>query len=131
MPSTPNSLASSAHLFHDYLASGWQFDGAISGSFNYAMEPMLAHIEAFERLDLKAAREIWNGGMAQLHEYVYSEPGRLHVRYKIATWLRGLIDSPLMRAPMPRPRPEEIRTLARLMSACGLDVVRSEAEQSI
>ncbi|MGQ3003461.1 MAG: dihydrodipicolinate synthase family protein [Hydrogenophaga sp.] len=124
-------LPSSAHLFHDYLASGWQFDGAISGSFNYAMEPMLAHIEAFERLDLKAAREIWNGGMAQLHEYVYSEPGRLHVRYKIATWLRGLIDSPLMRAPMPRPRPEEIRTLARLMSACGLDVVRSEAEQSI
>lgn len=96
-------LPSSAHLFHDYLASGWQFDGAISGSFNYAMEPMLAHIEAFERLDLKAAREIWNGGMAQLHEYVYSEPGRLHVRYKIATWLRGLIDSPLMRAPMPRP----------------------------
>ena len=69
--------------------------------------------------------------MARLHEYVYSEPGRLHVRYKVATWLRGLIDSPLMRAPMPRPRPEEIRTLARLMTASNIEVVRSEAEQNL
>lgn len=124
-------MPSSAHLFHDYLASGWQFDGSISGSFNYAMEPMLAHIEAFDRLDLLEARKIWNGGMARLHEYVYAEPGRLHVRYKIATWLRGLIDSPLMRAPMPRPRSEEIVTLSRLMTAAGLEVVRSPSEQVI
>lgn len=124
-------MPSSAHLFHDYLASGWQFDGAISGSFNYAMEPMLEHIEAFERLDLREARKIWNGGLARLHEYVYAEPGRLHVRYKIATWLRGLIDSPLMRAPMPRPRAEEIATLARLMAAAGLEVLRSPSEQVI
>ena len=124
-------MPSSAHLFHDYLASGWQFDGAISGSFNYAMEPMLEHIEAFNRLDLQEARKIWNGGMAQLHEYVYSEPGRLHVRYKIATWLRGLIDSPLMRAPMPRPRHEEILKISKLMTASGLKVVRSQSEQVI
>jgi len=124
-------MPSSAHLFHDYLASGWQFDGAISGSFNYAMEPMLEHIEAFNRLDLQAARKIWNGGMAQLHEYVYAEPGRLHVRYKIATWLRGLIDSPLMRAPMPRPRSEEILKISKLMTASGLKVVRSQSEQVI
>ena len=124
-------MPSSAHLFNDYLASGWQFDGAISGSFNYAMEPMLEHIEAFNRLDLQEARKIWNGGMAQLHEYVYSEPGRLHVRYKIATWLRGLIDSPLMRAPMPRPRHEEILKISKLMTASGLKVVRSQSEQVI
>lgn len=124
-------MPSSAHLFHDYLASGWQFDGAISGSFNYAMEPMLEHIEAFNRLDLQAARKIWNGGMAQLHEYVYAEPGRLHVRYKVATWLRGLIDSPAMRAPMPRARIEEIQTLSRLMTAAGLEVMRSQSEQNI
>ena len=122
-------MPSSAHLFHDYLASGWQFDGAISGSFNYAMEPMLEHIEAFDRLDLEGARKIWNGGMARLHEYVYAEPGRLHVRYKIATWLRGLIDSPLMRAPMPRPRAEEILVISKLMTAAGLNVTRSQSEQ--
>ncbi len=58
--------------------------------------------------------------MAQLHEYVYAEPGRLHVRYKVATWLRGLIDSHAMRAPMPRARIEEIQTLSRLMSAAGI-----------
>jgi 4-hydroxy-tetrahydrodipicolinate synthase len=121
-------MPSSAHLFHDYLASGWQFDGAISGSFNYAMEPMLEHIEAFNRLDLQEARKIWNGGMARLHEYVYAEPGRLHVRYKIATWLRGLIESPLMRAPMPRPRSEEILIISKLMTASGLNVVRSHSD---
>ena len=112
-------LCSSAHFFHEYLASG-NFDGTLSGSWNYALEPMFEHIEAFERDDLAAARRIWNGGLARLHEYVYAEPGRLHVRYKVAAWLRGWIDSVRMRAPMPRPRPEEIDTLRLLMNRAGL-----------
>ncbi len=115
-------LCSSAHFFHEYLAVG-NFDGTISGSWNYALEPMLDHIEAFERNDLVEARRIWDGGMARLHEYIYSEPGRLHVRYKIATWLRGLIASPYMRTPMPKPRPEEIKTISVLMQAAGITVV--------
>lgn len=116
-------LCSSAHFFHEFLSVG-NFDGTISGSWNYALEPMLDHIEAFQRNDLVAARKVWDSGMARLHEYIYSEPGRLHVRYKIATWLRGLIASHRMRPPMPIARPEEIRRVAELMTAAGIPVVR-------
>jgi dihydrodipicolinate synthase/N-acetylneuraminate lyase len=49
--------------------------------------------------------------------------GRLHIRYKTATWLRGLIPSPFMRAPMPKPKQEEIDTLYRLLTALELPVI--------
>jgi len=119
-------LCSSAHYFHEFLAVG-NFDGTISGSWNYALEPMLDHIEAMRNNDLEAARKIWDGGMARLHEYVYSEPSRLHIRYKIAAWLRGLIASPRMRPPMPSPRPEEIRRLDELLRAANLTVIQDIA----
>ncbi len=112
-------LCSSGQFFHEYLATG-NFDGTISGSWNYALEPMLAHIEAWQRGDLAEARRIWDGGLAALHEYIYSEPGRLHVRYKVASWLAGFVDNPLMRPPMPAPRPEEIETVRGLMDKAGL-----------
>jgi len=122
-------LCSSAHFFHEYLASG-NFDGTISGSWNYALEPMLDHIEAMRADDLAAARRLWNAGLARLHEYIYAEPGRLHVRYKIATWLRGLIESPRMRPPMPEPRAEEIRRIDQLMRGAGIEVVREPAQMA-
>jgi 4-hydroxy-tetrahydrodipicolinate synthase len=117
-------LCSSAHFFHEYLAIG-NLDGTISGSWNYALEPMLDHIEAFQRNDLVAARQIWDGGMARLHEYIYSEPGRLHIRYKIAAWLRGLIELPFMREPMPKPRAEEINAIRQLMLDARFEVVHT------
>ena len=49
--------------------------------------------------------------------------GRLHIRYKTATWLRGLIPSPFMRAPMPKPKQAEIDTLYRLLKALNLPVI--------
>lgn len=104
---------------HENLANG-AFDGTSSGAFNYAIEPMVEHIRAWRAGDVEHATKIWNGGLAQLQEYVFSDFGRLHVRYKIATWLRGFIDSPIMRAPMPLPRDYEIRELASLISAVGL-----------
>lgn len=115
-------LCSSGQFFQEYLAAG-NFDGTISGSWNYALEPMLEHIEAWERCDLAEARRIWNGGMAELHEYIYSEPCRLHVRYKVAAWLRGLIDRPLMRPPMPAPRREEIDAIRGLLERTGIAVI--------
>jgi dihydrodipicolinate synthase/N-acetylneuraminate lyase len=45
------------------------------------------------------------------------------VRYKIGAWLRGLIERPDTRAPMPQPRPEEIETMYRLMSNVGIALV--------
>jgi dihydrodipicolinate synthase/N-acetylneuraminate lyase len=116
-------LGAAAHYFHENLAAG-DFDGTISGSWNYALEPMLDHIEAWRRNEVLVARQIWNGGLAQLHEYIYSEWSRLHVRYKIAAWLRGLVDFPRMRPPMPPPRQVEIDTLARLLQEAGIEVIR-------
>ena len=72
--------------------------------------------------DLDKTRAIWDGGLVQLHEYV-ADMGRLHVRYKTATWLRGLIPNPFMRAPMPRPRQAEIDALYRLLKALKFDVI--------
>ena len=58
-------LCASAVYFHEFLAWG-RFDGTVTGSFNYAMEPMVNHIEAWRRDDVKAARLIWDSGLAEL-----------------------------------------------------------------
>jgi dihydrodipicolinate synthase/N-acetylneuraminate lyase len=112
-------LGALAKFFHENLANE-QFDGTSSGAWNYAPEPMMEHILAWRRGDVKRATEIWNGGLAQLQEYVFAEMSRLHIRYKAAAWIRGFIDNPLMRPPMPKPRAAEVETLYSLFRA--LDV---------
>jgi dihydrodipicolinate synthase/N-acetylneuraminate lyase len=112
-----------ASRFHEYKAAG-TFDGTLSGFWNFALEPMLDHLEAWDAKDLDRARAIWNGGLVQLHEYV-ADMGRLRIRYKTATWLRGLIPNPFMRAPMPKPRQEEIDKLNRLLRNLGFDVIEA------
>jgi len=114
-------LCSSGQFFHEHLATGC-FDGTITGSWNYGMEPMFQHMAAWARNDADSARRLWDDGLAELQEYIYSEPGRLHVRYKLAAWLRGWIDSPVMRPPMPAAKPEEARKIAALMKTCGIEV---------
>lgn len=118
-------LGALAKFFHENLANG-QFDGTSSGAWNYAPEPMMEHILAWRQGDVRRATEIWNGGLAQLHEYVFAEMSRLHVRYKVAAWLRGFIGNPLMRPPMPRPRAQEIETLYGLLRALDLSTIERE-----
>lgn len=115
-------LAALAKFFHENLASR-QFDGTSSGAWNYAPEPMMEHILAWRSGDVARATDIWEGGLAQLHEYVFSEMSRLHVRYKAAAWLRGFLDNPLMRPPMPKPRRIEIETLYELLRRLGLSTI--------
>jgi dihydrodipicolinate synthase/N-acetylneuraminate lyase len=112
-------LAALAKFFHENLAND-QFDGTSSGAWNYAPEPMMEHILAWRRGDVKRATEIWNGGLAQVHEYVFAEMSRLHIRYKAAAWIRGFIDNPLMRPPMPKPRRAEVEALYTLFRALDL-----------
>lgn len=106
-------LAATAVNFHENLASN-TFDGTVTGSFNYALEPMLEHIQAWRAGDVALANKIWSSGLAELHEYIYSEWGRLHVRYKVAAWLHGVVPTPWMRAPFPRPHQAEVLRLAEL-----------------
>jgi dihydrodipicolinate synthase/N-acetylneuraminate lyase len=72
-------LGAPAVYFHENLATG-AFDGTATGSWNYAPEAMLDHIEAWKRGDVETARALWDGGLAQLQEYIYSENTRLHIR---------------------------------------------------
>jgi len=110
-----------ASRFHEYKATGL-FDGTLSGFWNFAKEPMLDHLDAWDARDIDKACAIWNGGLCELHEYI-ADMGRLHIRYKTATWLRGLIPNPFMRAPMPKPKQEEIDTIYQLLTSFNLDVI--------
>jgi dihydrodipicolinate synthase/N-acetylneuraminate lyase len=110
-----------ASRFHEYRATG-MFDGTLSGFWTFAKEPMLDHLDAWDARDLEKACQIWDSGLCELQEYI-ADMGRLHIRYKTATWLRGLIPSPFMRAPMPKPKQEEIDTIYRLLKNLNLDVI--------
>jgi dihydrodipicolinate synthase/N-acetylneuraminate lyase len=123
-------LGACASLFHEAIASDL-FDGTVTGSFNYAMEPMLRDIELAREGRGKEALALWNSDLAQLQEWMYADMSRLHVRYKIACWLRGLVPHPYMRRPMPAPRPEEIRKLVMLMRAAGLSLIDHAAIEGL
>ncbi|QRP49466.1 dihydrodipicolinate synthase family protein [Amycolatopsis sp. FDAARGOS 1241] len=105
--------------FHENLAND-TLDGTSAGSFNFALERMVEHISAWRKGDVARATEIWRGGLAALQDYIFSDFGRLHIRYKAATWLRGFIDNPLMRPPVPAPRRQEIGDLTRLLRGTDL-----------
>lgn len=121
-------LGALANYFHEYRAAGL-FDGTMSGYWNYALEPMLEHMEAWDNGDVAKASRIWDGGLMQLHD-VLTDRGRLHIRYKTAAWLRGLIPTPYMRSPLPVPRQAEIDMLHDALQAAGLKVI-SKAETRI
>jgi dihydrodipicolinate synthase/N-acetylneuraminate lyase len=123
-------LGAPAVNFHENLASDC-FDGTVSGSWNYAPEPMLEHILAWRRGDLKEARRIWDAGLAELQEYIYSEFSRLHIRYKAATWLRGFISNPFMRPPMPKPRKEEIQKLTEVLPKAGMSIIDRDKSNKV
>ena len=103
-------LGAGSKYFHESLACE-QIDGTVSGSWNYAPEAMLDHFKAWRNQDLKEARRIWNNGLEELQGYVGSDLSRLHVRYKIAAWLRGFISHPFMRPPIPKPQMGEVQKL--------------------
>lgn len=123
-------LIATGRYFHEHLSTGI-LEGTLSGSYNYAMEPMMAHLGAWQERDLAEACRIWNSGMAELHSYVYSDYSRLHVRYKTATWLRGLIPSPFMRPPQPEPRKVEVETLHNLIQKANLSAIDDDATNRV
>jgi dihydrodipicolinate synthase/N-acetylneuraminate lyase len=118
------ALGADASLFNAALADG-QMDGSVTGAFNFALEPMLDHLEAWQNDDVEAARQVWNDQLAELLDYVY-DFSRLHIRYKLATWLRGLTPHPFMRPPMPDPKPEEAERLHALLDSAGVETIGEE-----
>jgi 4-hydroxy-tetrahydrodipicolinate synthase len=116
--------------FHESLASDI-IDGSVTGCFCYAMEIMVDHINAWKKKDLDEARRIWDSGLADLHDYVFIPINRLHTRYKVATWLRGLIPNPFQRPPMPRPRQREVTAIRKCLTNCGYELIPDEDVQPV
>jgi dihydrodipicolinate synthase/N-acetylneuraminate lyase len=120
-------LGAGATRFHENLAMR-QLDGTVTGSHNFSMELIVDHLQAWQACNLEQACQIWfDGGLCSLQEYVYSDGSRLHVRYKAACWLRGLIPEPFMRRPMPKPMVEEVHELRTLLRGAGYEVISDSA----
>ena len=115
-------LPAMSNLFHENLATGY-FDGALSGSFCYAMEPMVDHITAWKNKDLEEVNRVWKSGLEDLQYYIDETLARLHIRYKAAAWVRGLIPLPFMRSPNPWPYRSEVTVIRNLMVKSGLSVI--------
>jgi dihydrodipicolinate synthase/N-acetylneuraminate lyase len=102
-------------------------DGAVQGYYNYGKEPAIEHALAWQRGDLAAAKRIYTEQIVPVREYLYSDSSRLHIRYKIAAWLRGRCSHPFMRPPMPPPRREEAETMYGLLQQSRLSIISREA----
>ncbi|RMO67301.1 dihydrodipicolinate synthase family protein [Pseudomonas syringae group genomosp. 3] len=123
-------LGACASLFHEAISTDL-FDGTVTGSFCYAAEPMLEHISLLKQGRNEEALALWDGGLAELQEWMYSDMSRLHLRYKVASWLRGLVPHPYMRRPMPAPNQCEIDTLVKLLRGAKLELISDEKIASL
>ncbi|MBS3975633.1 MAG: dihydrodipicolinate synthase family protein [Syntrophomonadaceae bacterium] len=115
-------LGAPGDLYHWALLNKY-FDGTVNGAYVYAMEPMIDHIEAWRNNDLIEARRIWENGLGKLQDFVYGDYARLHIRYKIGAWLRGLVPHPFMRPPQPKPMIAECKEMAKLLKDCAVEVI--------
>lgn len=120
-----------AGSFFEPLVAG-HFDGTVSGSWNYAMEPLVDMIEAARAKDWVKAREI-NTRITPLLGYVSGGPTeqRLHSAYKAAAWLRGLIPDPFLRLPMRKLREDEVHRLRDELVRAGFEVMSEEAVRKV
>ncbi|HLF13083.1 MAG TPA: dihydrodipicolinate synthase family protein [Gammaproteobacteria bacterium] len=118
-------LLAGAGAMHDAILGGY-FDGTVSGSWNYAMEPMVdAIVAARDEKNVEKAQGIWSDGLLDLHRSVTDSTNgyRLHSAYKACTWLRGLIPDPFLRAPQRRLPINEVVELRDMIKKAHLDVI--------
>jgi 4-hydroxy-tetrahydrodipicolinate synthase len=122
-------LPAGAASMHESILRG-HFDGTVSGSWNYAMEPTLdAIVAARDEHNNEKAERIWADGLLALHQAVGNrEQGyRLHSGYKVTTWLRGLIPSPFLRLPQRRLPIDQVLELRAAVKNAHLEVISDDA----
>ncbi len=121
-------LPAGAGNMHGAIMDGY-FDGTVSGSWNYAMEPTVAAIVAArDEKNPAKAKAMWADGLLELHRAVTDSTlgYRLHAAYKLCTWLRGLIPSPFLRAPQRRLPIEQLVELRDKLKAAHLEVISDQ-----
>jgi dihydrodipicolinate synthase/N-acetylneuraminate lyase len=121
-------LLAGAAAMHGAIVGGY-FDGTVSGSWNYAMEPTLAAIVAArDENDPARAQRLWADGLLDLHQTVTNQDKgyRLHSSYKVCTWLRGLIPDPFLRPPQRRLPIAEVIELRDKIKNAHLEVISDD-----
>ena len=121
-------LPAGAGNMHGAILDGY-FDGTVSGSWNYAMEPTVAAIVAArDEKNPAKAKAMWDDGLLELHRAVTDSTlgYRLHAAYKLSTWLRGLIPSPFLRAPQRRLPIEQVVELRDKLKGAHLEVISDQ-----
>ena len=121
-------LLAGAAAMHGAILGGY-FDGTVSGSWNYAMEPNLeAIVAARDENKIDKASRIWDDGLLDLHLAVTNqEKGyRLHSAYKVCTWLRGLIPDPFLRPPQRRLPIEQVIEFRDLIKNAHMEVISDD-----
>ena len=121
-------LPAGAGNMHGAILDGY-FDGTVSGSWNYAMEPTVAAIVAArDEKNPAKAKAMWDDGLLELHRAVTDSTlgYRLHAAYKLCTWLRGLIPSPFLRAPQRRLPIEQLVELRDKLKGAHLEVISDQ-----
>ncbi len=106
-------------------------DGSVQGSWNWDKEAYYALAEAKEKNDLAEVGKVLSRQIIPLWEYIYEGGTRIHVRYKLATWLRGLISHPFMLPPMGPPTREEAETLYRIIEKSGLSLISRDEFENV
>lgn len=113
------SLLAARGYWHEAMALGY-FDGTLAGAHNFSLEPHMEHQIAWENGEIDRASEIIRD-LQELNEFIGS--GRRHIKYKVATWLRGYIAHPFKRPPVPHPTEKEVQTILEQLRKLELDTI--------
>jgi dihydrodipicolinate synthase/N-acetylneuraminate lyase len=119
-------LGAPSDIWHTALVNG-EFDGCVNGLMTASMEQHTSLVTKFRSGDYQGFLDLLHGGFLDFARYVYDDYSRLHIRYKIATWMRGFMPEPFMRPPQPVAMKSEVKELHRLMKKMGADII-DEAE---
>lgn len=107
-------------------------DGSVQGSWNWDKDAYYWVAAAKAKNDLNELGRVLSTAVIPLWEYVYAGGTRIHVRYKLAAWIRGVISHPFMLPPMGPPHREEAETLYRLIQNSGMSCIsREEFEETL
>lgn len=105
-------------------------DGSVQGSWNWDKEAYYHVAAAKKKNDLQELSNVLSKEVLPLWEYVYSGGTRIHVRYKLAAWIRGVVPHPFMLPPMGPPHRDEAETLYALFRNSGLSCISREEFES-
>jgi dihydrodipicolinate synthase/N-acetylneuraminate lyase len=115
-------LGAPSDIWHTALLND-QFDGCVCGLLNSTMEQHIDLVRKWKTKNYQGALDILKSGFLDFTRYVYDDYARLHIRYKIASWLVGLMPEPFMRPPQPIPMKDEILTFKKLMTKMGTNLI--------